>query len=176
MIDHLVVARTRKHIRGQSDNLTFPEMLPPQNEYLDSLEVDDYSKFEDILFALPKYFAAYKPAVYIEQAETGNNVLENESLRDQFLVVMLNKLLVKRLESSWTAFHSTLKAVKTAKTGCASPQHSALSHPAEEKKKEKIMQTSPAPPFLCWGHSAGRSGRKERNQPPRPHFDCSYST
>ena len=113
MIDHLVVARTRKHIRGQSDNLTFPEMLAPQNEYLDSLEVDDYSKFEDILIALPKYFAAYKPAVYIEQDEAEASVLENESLRDQFLVVMLNKLLVKRLESSWTAFHSTLKAVRS---------------------------------------------------------------
>jgi len=139
MIDHLVVARTRKHIRGLSDNLTFPEMLPPQNEYLDSLEVDDYSKFEDILIALPKYFAAYKPAVYIEQAETGNSVLENESLRDQFLVVMLNKLLVKRLESSWTAFHSTLKAVKTVHFNTLQSVRAYIEH---KEDGEIITETS----------------------------------
>ncbi len=112
MMDRLLVARTRKHIKGLSDNLTFPEMQSPQNEYLDSLNISTYAKFEDILSALPKYFAAYKPAVYSEQQNTNGSVLKDETLRDQFLVVMLNKLLVKRLESSWTAFHQTLKAVR----------------------------------------------------------------
>lgn len=111
MIDRLVVARTRKHIRGLTDTLTFPVMQPPQNEYLDTLNIDSFERFEDILDALPNFFAAYKPAVYSEKQEDAANVLENEALRDQFLVVMLNKLLVKRLESSWSAFHSTLRAV-----------------------------------------------------------------
>ena len=111
MIDRLVVARTRKHIKGLTDTLSFPDMQPPQNEYLDSLNIDSFERFEDILDALPNFFAAYKPAVYSEKQEEAGNVLENEALRDQFLVVMLNKLLVKRLESSWSAFHSTLRAV-----------------------------------------------------------------
>ena len=87
-------------------------MRAPQNEYLDSLNISDYAKFEDILEALPSYFAAYKPAVYSEQPNTSGDALKDETLRDQYLVVMLNKLLVKRLESSWLAFHKTLQTVR----------------------------------------------------------------
>ena len=113
LMDRLVVARTRRHIKGLTENMAFPEMLPPQNEYLDSLNIDRFQHFEDILKALPNYFAAYKPAVYSEKKDQSGDVLKDESLRDQFLVVMLNKLLVKRLESSWTAFHQTLQAVES---------------------------------------------------------------
>lgn len=113
LMDRLVVARTRRHIKGLTENMAFPEMLPPQNEYLDSLNIYRFESFEDILEALPNYFAAYKPAVYSEKKDKSGDVLKDESLRDQFLVVMLNKLLVKRLESSWTAFHKTLQAVES---------------------------------------------------------------
>lgn len=113
LMDRLVVARTRRHIKGLTENMAFPEMLPPQNEYLDSLNIYRFESFEDILEALPNYFAAYKPAVYSEKKDKSGDVLKDESLRDQFLVVMLNKLLVKRLESSWTAFHKTLLAVES---------------------------------------------------------------
>lgn len=113
LMDRLVVARTRRHIKGLTENMAFPQMLPPQNEYLDSLHIDRFEHFLDILNALPNYFAAYKPAVYSEKKDASGDVLKDESLRDQFLVVMLNKLLVKRLESSWTAFHQTLKAVQS---------------------------------------------------------------
>jgi len=123
LIDHLLVARTRKHIKGLSDNLTFPEMQPPQNEYLTSLNIAKYNQFEDILKALPKYFAAYKPAVYIEPADNLASVLEDESRRDQFLVVMLNKLLVKRLESSWHSFHKTLITIKNVHQRVLSAVH-----------------------------------------------------
>lgn len=111
MMDHLVIARTRKHVKSLAENLDFPELLPPRNECLDSLNINDLARFEDILDALPTYFAAYKPAVYCELSEAAQSPLEDESLRDQFLVVMLNKLLIKRLESSWHAFHRTLIAV-----------------------------------------------------------------
>lgn len=111
LIDYLLVARTRKQIMGLSMELDFPKLRPPQNEYLESLDIDDYKTFDDLLEALPPYFAAYKPAVYSENPTPSKDVLHDESLRDQFLVVMLHTLLVKRLESSWTAFHSTLKKI-----------------------------------------------------------------
>lgn len=111
MMDHLLVARTRKHIVGLSDQIAFPKPQA-QNEYLDSLNISEYSRFEDILKALPKFFAAYKPAVYSEQPNVSGDALKDETLRDQFLVVMLNKLLVKRLESSWFSFLSTLHTIR----------------------------------------------------------------
>lgn len=111
LIDHLLVARTRKQILGLSTELDFPELRPPQNEYIESLGIDEFKNFDELLDALPPYFAAYKPAVYSERPSSSSEVVHDESLRDQFLVVMLHTLLVKRLESSWTAFHSTLKKI-----------------------------------------------------------------
>lgn len=111
LMDRLVVARTRRHIRALMEELAFPKMSPPQNEYLDSLNIQHFKKFEEILAALPPYFAAYKPAVYSEKRDKSGDVLKDEAQRDRFLVVMLNKLLMKRLESSWHAFHKTLRAV-----------------------------------------------------------------
>lgn len=115
LMDRLIVARTRTHIKGLSQTFSFPDMRPPQNEYLDSLNIEDLDSFEDILDKLPKYFAAYKPAFYAG-LENATDVLKDEAKRDQFLVVMLNKLLVKRLESSWSAFHRTLKKVRSVHT------------------------------------------------------------
>jgi hypothetical protein len=110
LIDRVIVARNRRHIKGLSDGLDFPVMNPPRNECLDSLNISEFARFEQILDALPQVFAAYKPAMYLLQPDPVS-VLEDEALRDKALVVMLNKLLVKRLESSWRAFHQTLRAV-----------------------------------------------------------------
>ena len=110
LIDRIIVARNRKHIKGLSDGLDFPEMNPPVNVCLESLNISEFARFEQILDALPRVFAAYKPAMYLIQP-TSVSVLEDEALRDKALVVMLNKLLVKRLESSWQAFHQTLRTV-----------------------------------------------------------------
>lgn len=111
MIDRLLVARTRKHVQGLASGLSFPKMLPPQNECLDSLNLVDLPRFDDVLDALPEYFAAYKPAMYVDVPEPVG-VLEDEAQRDRALVKMLQKLLVKRLESSWHSFHRTLIVVR----------------------------------------------------------------
>ncbi len=111
LIDRVIVARNRKHIKGLSGNLDFPEMNPPENVCIDALNINDFAHFEDILNALPRVFAAYKPAMYLLKPGPVS-VLEDEALRDKALVVMLNKLLVKRLESSWKAFHQTLGTVR----------------------------------------------------------------
>jgi len=111
MIDRLLVARTRKHVQSLANDLRFPEMLPPQNECLDSLNLDGLKNFDAILDALPDYFAAYKPAMYLSIPQDVS-VLENEALRDGALVGMLQKLLIKRLESSWHSFHKTLLVVR----------------------------------------------------------------
>ncbi|TVP77280.1 MAG: helicase [Puniceicoccaceae bacterium] len=140
LIDRLVVARTRRHIKGLTDTLTFPEMQPPQNEYLDSLNIDSFKRFEDILAALPNFFAAYKPAVYSEKQDKSDNVLENEALRDQFLVVMLNKLLVKRLESSWSAFHSTLKVVQIVHQTALTAAEKYATHKEDAKLSGDLAQ------------------------------------
>ena len=112
LIDRIIVARNRRHIKGLSDGLDFPEMSAPVNVCMEALNISEFSRFEQILGALPRIFAAYKPAMYLIQP-TSVSVLEDEAQRDQALVVMLNKLLVKRLESSWQAFHQTLRAVRS---------------------------------------------------------------
>ncbi|MEX1048036.1 MAG: SNF2-related protein [Akkermansiaceae bacterium] len=110
LIDRIIVARNRRHIKGLSGGLDFPEMTAPVNVCMESLNISEFARFEQILDALPRVFAAYKPAMYLVQPKAVS-VLEDEAQRDQALVVMLNKLLVKRLESSWQAFHQTLRAV-----------------------------------------------------------------
>ena len=110
LIDRIIVARNRRHIKGLSGNLDFPEMAPPVNACIDALQISEFARFEQVLDALPRVFAAYKPAMYLLKPESVS-VLEDEALRDKALVVMLNKLLVKRLESSWHAFQQTLLTV-----------------------------------------------------------------
>jgi superfamily II DNA or RNA helicase len=111
MIDRLLVARTRKHVQGLTSGLRFPTMLPPQNECLDSLNLEELPRFDDVLDALPDYFAAYKPAMYVD-VHHPVGVLEDEAQRDKALVKMLQKLVVKRLESSWHSFLRTLIVVR----------------------------------------------------------------
>jgi superfamily II DNA or RNA helicase len=111
LIDHLVVARNRRHVKSLSEHLTFPKMLPPQNEYLNSINIERFAKFDDLISAFPNYFSAYKPAFYSDHGKVTGNVLLDEVLRDTALVGMLCKLLAKRLESSWPALLRTLKAV-----------------------------------------------------------------
>ncbi|MFM2169151.1 MAG: hypothetical protein RIS79_3522, partial [Verrucomicrobiota bacterium] len=111
LIDRIIVARNRRHIKGLSGNLDFPEMAPPVNVCIEALQISEFARFDQILDALPQVFAAYKPAMYLLKPASVS-VLEDEAQRDQALVVMLNKLLVKRLESSWQAFRQTLKAVQ----------------------------------------------------------------
>ena len=110
LTDALVVARTRKLIQGHTDQLVFPDKAPPTNIFLQGSIIGKYRSFEDFLDAFPKYFSGYMPAFYVQQAEDVS-ALEDERQRDFFLTKMMHILLVKRLESSWFAFQSTVEKV-----------------------------------------------------------------
>ena len=110
LTDALVVARTRRLIRGHTDHLEFPRKESPKNIFLEGSIIGKYESFEDFLASFPRYFAGYMPAYYITQAED-ISVLQDERQRDFFLAKMMHVLLVKRLESSWRAFQTTLEKV-----------------------------------------------------------------
>jgi superfamily II DNA/RNA helicase len=57
--------------------------------------------------------SGYQPSFYLEDDKTeGKDVLYDERQRDRFLVKMMYILMVKRLESSWYSFDSTVGKIK----------------------------------------------------------------
>ena len=56
--------------------------------------------------------SGYQPSFYIDVDEKEINVLQDEKQRDRFLVKMMYILMVKRLESSWFSFYSTVEKIK----------------------------------------------------------------
>ncbi|WP_319524061.1 helicase-related protein [uncultured Desulfosarcina sp.] len=110
LTDALVVARTRRLVAGYTEKLDFPQKEKPQNIFLDGPLGGTYESIEELLGAFPKYFAAYMPAYYLAETEDVS-ILEDERQRDFFLTRMMQILLVKRLESSWKSFQTTLERV-----------------------------------------------------------------
>lgn len=121
LTDSLTVARTRAMIIEQQSNLFFPEKTKPTNYFVTPKEIGNYESFEELFDKFPPMLSAYQPAFYTEpmsvkrkrQKALSNDdkkvsVLEDEIQRDKFLVKMMYILLVKRLESSWFSFYSTL--------------------------------------------------------------------
>ena len=111
LIDALTVARTRKMIEGIQDNLVFPHKEKPINQFVTPKKIGNYNSFEELFEHFPPMLSGYQPAFYVDIYEN-KNVLENEKMRDHFLVKMIYILLVKRLESSWSSFQSTVKKVQ----------------------------------------------------------------
>ncbi len=126
LTDALVVARTRKMIEKQildtqtlseeeikiQASLSFPKKQSPINCYhLPSKfgELDSANKIINALEGL--HFWAYQPAKYQNINWEKKKVTENESQRQGFLARMMFFLLIKRLESSWHSFHSTLSNI-----------------------------------------------------------------
>ncbi|NJN78603.1 MAG: DEAD/DEAH box helicase [Saprospiraceae bacterium] len=107
LTDALIVARTRKQIAGQTDNLVFPKKLRPQNEFLEIGTVGRIRSFASLLDAMRIYMSAYRPTEFTD-AKKAENVLEDNMQREMFLVKMMYILLVKRLESSWFSFYKTI--------------------------------------------------------------------
>ncbi|MFZ4582882.1 MAG: C-terminal helicase domain-containing protein, partial [Paludibacter sp.] len=66
--------------------------------------------FDDILNALRVNLTAYRPSEYIKDLKV-ESVLENPKQREKFLVKMMYMLLMKRLESSWFSFKSTVENI-----------------------------------------------------------------
>ena len=110
LTDSLTVARTRKMIQGQQDGLIFPKKEKPENVFVTPKQIGNFESFEELFDHFPPMLSGYQPAFYIEQVEDVDRIYD-ERQRDHFLVKMMYILLVKRLESSWFAFQSTVNKV-----------------------------------------------------------------
>ncbi len=103
LTDSLTVARTRKMIEKQG--LHFPKKQKPQNIFVTPKKIGNYDSFEELLDHFPPRLSGYQPFSYLQKSK--NDVQQSE----HFLVKMLYILLVKRLESSWYSFSSTVAKI-----------------------------------------------------------------
>ena len=110
LTDSLTVARTRRMVAGETDHLTFPTKEKPVNVFVTPKQIGHFDTFEELFDHFPPMLSGYQPAFYVEQADDVE-MLHNERMRDRFLVKMMYILLVKRLESSWFSFMSTVEKV-----------------------------------------------------------------
>ena len=110
LTDALTLARTRAMIAGQVAELTFPAKARPINLFVTPKQIGHFDTFEEMFESFPPMLSGYQPSFYIEQAGDVK-ALENERLRDRFLVKMMYILMVKRLESSWFACRSTVEKI-----------------------------------------------------------------
>jgi hypothetical protein len=119
LTDALTVARTRKMIEGQQNNLVFPHKNRPENLFVTPRQIGNFESFEELFDQFPPKLSGYLPSLYTETQEErdirlkkkdqkGKDVLQDEVHRDLFLVKMMYILMVKRLESSWYSFQSTV--------------------------------------------------------------------
>ena len=117
LTDALTMARTRTMINSHGANLFFPKKEKPQNLFVTPKELGNFESFEELFEKFPPMLSAYQPAFYTESLEEKKkrqekkSVLDDEVQRDKFLVKMMYILMVKRLESSWFSFYSTVKKI-----------------------------------------------------------------
>ncbi len=113
LTDSLIVARTRKMIEGQQTGLTFPVKTKPFNLFVTPSQLGNFESFEELFDHFPPMLSGYQPSFYLEEEdEQEKDVLHDERQRDRFLVKMMYILMVKRLESSWYSFYSTVEKIK----------------------------------------------------------------
>ena len=112
LTDSLTVARTRKMIEGQEASLIFPKKEKPINLFVTPHELGNFETFEELFDHFPPMLSGYQPSFYLEENDKDKDVLHDERQRDRFLVKMLYILMVKRLESSWYSFYSTVGKIK----------------------------------------------------------------
>lgn len=112
LTDSLIVARTRKMIEGQQTGLTFPVKTKPLNLFVTPSQLGNFESFEELFDHFPPMLSGYQPSFYLEEDEEEKDVLHDERQRDRFLVKMMYILMVKRLESSWYSFYSTVEKIK----------------------------------------------------------------
>ena len=126
LTDSLTVARTRSMIEGQQIGLDFPKKAKPDNIFVTPKEMGNFESFEELFDHFPPMLSGYQPAFYAESFEDKrkrqqakrkgkieSSVIKDEVLRDKFLVKMMYILMVKRLESSWFSFQSTVDKILT---------------------------------------------------------------
>lgn len=112
LTDSLTVARTRKMIEGHQKELVFPHKEKPINLFVTLSGIGNFETFEELFDNFPPMLSGYQPSFYVEVDEIEKNVLYDERQRDRFLVKMMYILMVKRLESSWFSFYSTVEKIK----------------------------------------------------------------
>jgi len=112
LTDSLTVARTRKMIDGHQKELIFPHKEKPINLFVTPHELGNFETFEELFDHFPPMLSGYQPSFYVDIDEKEKNVLHDERQRDHFLVKMIYILMVKRLESSWFSFYSTVEKIK----------------------------------------------------------------
>ncbi|KAA8485877.1 type III restriction/modification enzyme restriction subunit [Arcticibacter tournemirensis] len=113
LTDSLIVARTRKMIEGQQTGLAFPTKSKPVNLFVTPSQLGNFESFEELFDHFPPMLSGYQPSFYLEEEnEEEKDILHDERQRDRFLVKMLYILMVKRLESSWFSFQSTVEKIK----------------------------------------------------------------
>lgn len=124
LTDSLIVARTRKMIVGQQEGLKFPTKEIPFNKYITPKIMLEVDTLEQLLALFPPALTGYQPNRYtltkkereirtkqIKKGTSDRDVLEDDIQRDEFLVKMMYILLLKRLESSWYSFESTVNKI-----------------------------------------------------------------
>jgi len=112
LTDSLTVARTRKMIEGQQAGLDFPVKEKPDNIFVTPRQMGNFESFEELFDHFPPMLSGYQPAFYVDVDKSEDkDILHDERLRDRFLVKMMYILMVKRLESSWFSFYSTVEKI-----------------------------------------------------------------
>jgi len=134
LTDSLLVARTRKMIESQQTDLEFPLKAKPENLFVTPHQLGNFESFEELFDHFPPMLSGYQPAFYLGDEGIKKDVLKDEKLRDRFLVKMMYILMVKRLESSWFSFYSTVEKIKN--------------HHQNALDKIKAYQTSKTNPSL----------------------------
>ena len=115
LTDSLIVARTRKMIEGPETGFNFPDRAKPVNLFVTPSHLGNIETFEELFEHFPPMLSGYQPSFYLEEekdTDQKKNILTDERQRDRFLVKMMYILMVKRLESSWYSFYSTVGKIK----------------------------------------------------------------
>ncbi|MBU1060548.1 MAG: DEAD/DEAH box helicase family protein [Proteobacteria bacterium] len=113
LTDALTVARTRKMIEGQQTGLNFPIKAKPENIFVTPRQIGNFESFEELFNHFPPMLSGYQPSFYAETEGAGDkDILHDEKQREFFLVKMMYILMVKRLESSWFSFYSTVEKIR----------------------------------------------------------------
>lgn len=149
LTDALIVARTRKLIEGEFGEMNFPKKEDPINEFVTPENIGNLKSFDEILNAVSVNLTAYRPADYIKDISP-KSVLEDEKQRQKFLVKMMYILLIKRLESSWFSFKSTVEnilnhhinALKKVEQFIQSKTDIEIEDDLTEEEKEEIDETA----------------------------------
>lgn len=113
LTDSLTVARTRKMINGHQPDLYFPKIEKPENIFVTPRSLGNFECFEELFEHFPPMLSGYQPSFYLDIDDSvEKNILFDEKQREFFLVKMMYILMVKRLESSWYSFYSTVQKIK----------------------------------------------------------------